>query len=250
MKPRSSRPWSSSPDKAESPSEIACKPAASGAMSGPRGVGAAHDQRQARKRRLALKPKQLEHGVEAAAFAVVRDFDVGNIERDAAEFGGRLLHIGWINKYDFGACVEEAPDQPRAGDAIDFRPSPGHPDARPAWCKTRERHPVNQWQPGLAPRCKAALKHARAKARLAQFGGDELAELLAGLASDDNWALPIERRTPAREFGWVLPRRGWQLARPRVRRYRACTRRRAAARVPCQSGARDRSVKSNSSETA
>ena len=51
---------------------------------GPRGVGAAHDQRETVKRWLVLQPEQLEHGVERAARALVRNLDALDVERDRA----------------------------------------------------------------------------------------------------------------------------------------------------------------------
>ena len=50
---------------------------------GPRRVGAAHDQREPRERRLALQPEQLEHCIERAALADMAEFDVLDVERHA-----------------------------------------------------------------------------------------------------------------------------------------------------------------------
>ena len=180
---------------------------------GPRGVGAAHDQSQPRQRRLAFQPEQLEHGVEAAAFALVRDFDIGDVERDAAEFLGRRLDIGRIDEQDLRIGVDEAADQPGAGDAVDLRPPPRHPDAGPSRREAFEGLAVDHRQPGVAPGEAAAFQHRGVIAGAAQFGGDELAQFLAGLAGNDDRALLVERRHPARKFGRLLPVTGWQQSR-------------------------------------
>ena len=81
--------------------------------------------------------------------------------------------------------IDEAPDQPGTGDAVDLRPGAGHPD-RPALGVAR-RNAVggDQRQTRLRPGEEPAFEHVGLAAGVAKPGGDALAELLALLADDD-----------------------------------------------------------------
>ena len=127
---------------------------------GPRGVGAAHDQREPRQRRLAFQPEQLEHGVEAAARALVRNLHAFDVERDGAGLLGDFDDLIGIDIENARLRIDEAADQPRAGDAVDLRPPPRDPEARPLRREAVER--------GLARPAAAWLRsrrHSRRPAR-------------------------------------------------------------------------------------
>ena len=102
---------------------------------GSRGIGAPHDQRQPRQRRLALQSEQLEHGVEGAAFGPSCGLDAFDVEWNGAGFVRDGRDLGWIDEQDARLWVEETANQPGAGDAVDLRPPPGHPQAGPAGAK-------------------------------------------------------------------------------------------------------------------
>ncbi len=73
-------------------------------------------------------------------------------------------HLGRIDKQDARVGIDEAADQPRAGDAVDLRPPPRHPQARPLRREAVERGFVDQRQAWLRSR-----PHSRRPARCASI---------------------------------------------------------------------------------
>src|SRR5262249_430691 len=55
--------------------------------------------------------------------------DILDIERDAAETLCHLHNIRWSNKQERGAWINEATDEPGAGDAVNLWANPGHPNS-------------------------------------------------------------------------------------------------------------------------
>ena len=126
-----SRPWSSSPASADRPSETACNPAASGARSG-RAVSAPRTiDGEPRQRRLALQAEQLQHGVETAALALVASSTPSMSNGTPPVSRATAGTSGGSTNRNLASPIEEAADQPRAGDAVDLRPPPRHPKAWP-----------------------------------------------------------------------------------------------------------------------
>ncbi len=107
-KPCRSRPWSSSPASADRPSGYGVQPGRFRRQIRPRGVGAAHDQSEPRQRRFALQTEQLQQSVEAAALALVRNFDIGDVEGNAAEFESGRFDIVGIDEQKPGVGIDEA----------------------------------------------------------------------------------------------------------------------------------------------
>src|SRR5712692_2545014 len=92
----------------------------------PGGIGAAHDRREVVERRIG-DPVDAQEGIERAAIAFMGELDAGDVVgRGAGLLGGRQ---DAIRRYVDEGCgrIDETPDQPGAGDAVDLRPLPGHP---------------------------------------------------------------------------------------------------------------------------
>jgi hypothetical protein len=68
-----------------------------------------------------------EKAVEAAAFAAMGQRNPRNVERDGTGRGRDALHLYRRHEQEFRLIVDEAGDQPGAGDPVDDRPRPRHP---------------------------------------------------------------------------------------------------------------------------
>ena len=68
----------------------------------PRGIGAAHDQRKPRQRRFALEAEQPQHGVERAAFALMRNLDAVDVEGNGAGLARDRRHFRRIDEQNAG----------------------------------------------------------------------------------------------------------------------------------------------------
>src|SRR5262249_38693385 len=92
-----------------------------------------------------------------------------------------------------GVTVDEAPDQPRTGDANDLGPRPRHPDRAAGLVAARQLVRAQEQLAVLAPGVIAAFQRLRVDALLAQPGGDALAELEAFLAGHDDGLAAVLR---------------------------------------------------------
>ena len=173
-----------------------------------RGVGAAHDQRERARDADRLEPEQLEHGVERAALALVADLDALDVERDRAGVGRDVFHLGRIDIEDARLRVDEAADQPRAGDAVDLRPPPRHPQARRFRREAVERGLRDQRQARLAPGLPAAFQHLRLHAAPAQLRRDHLAEVMPVAAASTIGRSPPGSASIRRMVSGLTPLRG------------------------------------------
>ena len=100
---------------------------------------------------------------------------------------------GWTNRNTaFG--IDEAADQPGAGDAVDFGPRAGHPDRAALFVARRKLVGADQQLAGLLPGFETAFEGLRFDAAVAQPGGRALAELLALLADNDDGFAPVVLR--------------------------------------------------------
>ena len=95
-----------------------------------RRVGAAHDHRQIVERGHAAQAEGLDHEVEGAMVAAMAPeyLVMRHVEGGGIEPAGSLQHIGRRYEQEAGARIDEAADQPWAGDAVDLGPGTGHPD--------------------------------------------------------------------------------------------------------------------------
>src|SRR5688500_10560068 len=85
-----------------------------------RGVGTAHDRRQLRQRGV-VEPVLQEERVEGAERTVVRKLDALDVIRRRAALAGHPHHLGGRYEQELRVGIDEAQDQPRAGDAVDLR---------------------------------------------------------------------------------------------------------------------------------
>jgi len=96
----------------------------------PRGVGAAHNQCQ-RVQRGTLDTVNLQEGVEAAQFAIVRErLGARDVVRGGPGLGGDGEDALGRGEEEFGCRIDEATDKPGTGDPIDFGTLASDPGAR------------------------------------------------------------------------------------------------------------------------
>ena len=111
---------------ANSPSDAASRPAASG------GGRAARYRRRARSWRAAAaaasQAELLDHHVEGAELAAVAPEHALDVEGRGVETLGDRRDLRRRDEQEHRIRIDEAADQPRAGDAVDLRPRARHPD--------------------------------------------------------------------------------------------------------------------------
>ena len=177
------------------PSEAASRPGASGARSS-RAVSAPRTIVASRSERLGREPELLDHHVEGAALAAMAPEHALDVERRGAEALGHRLDFRGATNRNTALGIDEAADQPGAGDAVDLGPRARDPDG--AARRRRARAACRIGTSGRPACCQASKPPSRTlggNARVAQPGGGALAELLAALADDDGGP-PSSRRRP------------------------------------------------------
>ena len=95
------------------------------------------------------------------------------------------------HEQEHGAGIDEAPDEPGAGDAIDLRPRARHPHGAALLVARGQLLGAHQQLAGRLPGLEPAFQRLRVDALVPQPGGDALAELQALLAGDDDAAAAI-----------------------------------------------------------
>src|SRR5882724_163827 len=84
------------------------------------GIGAPDDHGEMMQGRI-VQPVLLQKGIEAAEWPVVRQLDIRYVVGDSACFGGDRKHLVRRDEQELRRLVDEAHDEPRAGDAVDLR---------------------------------------------------------------------------------------------------------------------------------
>ena len=130
-----------------------------------------------------------------------------HVERRRAEALGDRGHFGRRNEEENGGRIDEAPDQPGTGDAVDLRTLARHPDGAASRVARRKLHRRQERQVGPCPGEEAAFEALRADASVSQPGRDAVAELQTLLADDDRRPV-AEFRRPVRRLGRGPPDRG------------------------------------------
>src|SRR3954466_8703774 len=91
-------------------------------------VGASDDLGQMVESRI-LDAVDAQDGVERAALALVGELDPVDVVRCSARLFGDLEHVLGRDVNELRLRIDEAPDQPWTGDAVDLRPFARHPFA-------------------------------------------------------------------------------------------------------------------------
>ena len=154
----------------------------------PRGVGGAHDRRQTVERR-AGEAERLDHRVEGAALALMAPEHAVNVERCGIEALGHRLYLGRGHEQEDGIGVDEAPDEPGTGDAIDLGPRARHPDRASGRVASRQFTGIDEQAARGAPGFEPAFKRFGLDAFVEKPGSGALAELLPFLANDHDVAV-------------------------------------------------------------
>ena len=94
-------------------------------------------------------------------------------------------NLGRRHEQEHRVRIDEAADQPRAGDAVDLRPRARHPDGAALRVARRQLRCVHQRKLCLLPAFKAAFKRLRGNIGMPQPGGRALRELCPAHADDD-----------------------------------------------------------------
>lgn len=90
-------------------------------------VGAANNEAQPLKRCIVIQAEALQEGIEAAAVAVVPELHSLDVEWCGSLTLRDRLYLVWRDEEEGRFAVDEAPDQPRAGDSIDSHSSARNP---------------------------------------------------------------------------------------------------------------------------
>ena len=107
------------------------------------------------------EPELLDHDVEGAGLAAVAPEHVLDVERRRAEPLRDGRDLGRRHEQEHGCRIDEAADQPGAGDAVDLGPRARHPDRAAAAVARRQLGRGHQRQPGLPPSLEPACQRSR-----------------------------------------------------------------------------------------
>ena len=99
---------------------------------------------------------------------------------------GHGQHFGRLDEQEHRARIDETPDQPGTGDAIDLRARPRHPDRAALFIARRQFVGADQKPLAVAPGFEAAFEGFGGDSLVAQPCGDALREFLPFLADDDD----------------------------------------------------------------
>src|SRR4051812_1070771 len=165
---------------------------------------------------ITLEPKQLEHGVERAALALVADLDALDVEWDRTDIVRDVLYLTGIDIVDARLRIDEAPDQPGARDAVDLWTPPRHPQARRLRREALQRDFGDDWQASFTPGLAAALQHLRLRTALAQLRRDHLAEIVTIAAGEHDGPLGGQGVDPFHVGFRLMPLRGGNDSRTRL----------------------------------
>src|SRR6266513_1359787 len=170
--------WSSAKLR-ESPSEIAA-----------RGVRSADDKGELPERRIG-QAIMADERVEAAALAFVRKVHVGDVVRGRVALLRRGEHLLRRNVEEFRSGIDEAREQPRAGDAVDLGPLARHPARVRAG-----RLAVEGAARGLPAFLDSAFQDLRGDAVLGERLCDALTYFIPAHAARDHAARPRQLARP------------------------------------------------------
>jgi hypothetical protein len=109
-------------------------------------------------------------------FAAMTPEHAIDIEGRRAELFGDRDHFGGHHKQEEGRRIDEATDQPGAGDAVDFRAFARHPEGSTLGVAPGQLGCRDARQPALDPSRKATLQGLRGYAGIAQQRGHPCAE--------------------------------------------------------------------------
>jgi hypothetical protein len=132
-------------------------------------------------------------------------FDILDVEWNATAFTRHVDHLIRIDEEDARVRIEKATDQPGAGDAIDFRPPPRHPNTRPPRREPFKLDFRHEGQACFSPTLIAAFHHPRVDSVRAQLRDRALAHFVAGFAGDCNRTRRIEIADPLTDFRRIAP---------------------------------------------
>jgi hypothetical protein len=180
---------------------------------GPRGVGTSYDLGQVKE---GSRPQSelLDHRVECAGLAAMTPEYAFDVERRGIEAFCDAHHFRRDDEEEDRLRVDEPPDQPGAGDAIDLWPVTRNPEGPALLIARRELVGADQRLAGLLPGFKPTIEHLGTYAFVPQPSGRALAELLSLMADDDSRSSLILPR-PVGDGTKVPTQRSRQQARVR-----------------------------------
>ena len=119
-------------------------------------------------------------------------FDALDVEWNATAFTRHVDHLVRIDEKDARLRIEEAADQPGAGDAVDFRPPARHPTLGRRGANRSSSPFATKSRPAAQLLITAPFHHARVDSVRAQLRDRALAHFVTGFAGDCNRTRRIE----------------------------------------------------------
>src|ERR1700730_12472334 len=151
----------------------------------PPGIGAAHDYGEARKC-IRTERKLLNHHVKGALVPPVVPKPTPDIEGRRLELFCYSHHFGWCYEQEDGLAIDEAANQPWAGDAYDLRPCPRYPNGAALGIACRDFARWDKQMALRAPGSKTTFERLGHNTLMSQPSTDALAALQAVLADNDD----------------------------------------------------------------
>src|SRR5262249_16903297 len=109
-----------------------------------------------------------------------------NIEWRGVESLGDIHNLGRRDEQEDGRRIDEAADQPWAGDAVDLRPVPRHPNGTATPVAFWNFVGGDGWPVGRLPGDMAAIENFGSDIAMTKPSGRAFAEFLSLLADDDD----------------------------------------------------------------
>jgi hypothetical protein len=128
----------------------------------------------------------LDHRVECAGIAAMTPEHALDVERRGIEAFCDAHYLRCDDEEEDRLRIDEPPDQPWAGDAIDLWPAARNPECPALLIPRRKLVDADQWLGGPLPGFKPAIERFGVYAFVPQPSGRTFAELLSLLADDDS----------------------------------------------------------------
>jgi hypothetical protein len=112
--------------------------------------------------------------------------DIFDVKWRAPETFGYFHYIRRRHKQEHGAWIDEATNEPGAGDPVDFWTRSGHPYSSPLTINRRKLGYWNQWKRSLSPCMEPPFQHLRGNTLVAEPRRNALASAPTLLADHDD----------------------------------------------------------------
>ena len=121
--------------------------------------------------------------------------DILDVEGRASELLGYSNDLRGSDEQKYRAWINEATNEPRTSNPVDFRPGASHPDSSPTGIEGRKLRRGNQRKASRPPAFQPSFQRFRWNTPIPKQSGRALAQVAASSA-DHDYRLPVTWRRP------------------------------------------------------